>query len=126
MNRIFGRASQPVLALIIRIADLSSAEVDQVTKAWKQVSAVDRALAWARLTGATTEQERYWIPAAASRPSAAPDGLGVLRRRERRHGGRGCRHPNRSSLRNPDCPANGGYARTGPTARRPHGRVRQT
>jgi hypothetical protein len=37
-----------------------------VTNAWKQVSALDRARAWARLTRATTEQERYRILAAAS------------------------------------------------------------
>lgn len=66
MNQIFGRDSQRVLALIIRIADLSPADVDQVANAWKQVSALDRARAWARLTRATTEQERYWILAAAS------------------------------------------------------------
>ena len=82
MNRIFGRDSQPVLALIIRIADLSPTEADQVTKAWKQVSGTaDRAMAWARLTGAATEQERYWIPAAAS--LARREALAAARRLRR-------------------------------------------
>jgi hypothetical protein len=66
MNQIFGRGSRRVLALVARIADLSPAEVDQVTNAWKQASPQDRARAWARLTRATTEQERYRILAAAS------------------------------------------------------------
>lgn len=66
MNQILGWDSERVLALIARIADLSPAEVDQVTNAWKQVSAPDRARAWARLTRATTERERRWILAAAS------------------------------------------------------------
>ena len=66
MNQIFGQGNRRVLALIARIADLSSAEVDQVTSAWKQACPQDRARAWARLTRATTEQERYRIQAAAS------------------------------------------------------------
>lgn len=66
MNQIFGRDSRRVLALITRIADLSPAEVDQVTSAWKQASPQDRARALARLTRATTERERYRILAAAS------------------------------------------------------------
>ena len=66
MNQIFGWQSERVLALITRIADLSPAEVDQVTNAWKQVSALDRARAWAQLTRATTEQEQYQLLAAAS------------------------------------------------------------
>lgn len=37
-----------------------------MTNAWKQASPPDRARAWARLTRATTEQERYRILAAAS------------------------------------------------------------
>jgi hypothetical protein len=81
MNRIFGRESQRVLALIIRIADLSPAEVDQVTNVWKQVSALDRAMAWARLTRVTTEQERYWILAAAS--LARREALAAARRLHR-------------------------------------------
>jgi hypothetical protein len=81
MNQIFGRDSQRVLALIIRIADLSPAEVDQVTNAWKQISALDRARAWARLTRATTEQERYWILAAAS--LARREALAAARRLRR-------------------------------------------
>jgi hypothetical protein len=66
MYQIFGRDSRRVLALITRIADLSPAEVDEVTNAWKQASPPDRARAWARLTRATTEQERHRILAAAS------------------------------------------------------------
>jgi hypothetical protein len=81
MNQIFGRDSQRVLALITRIADLSPAEVEQVTNAWKQVSALDRARAWARLTRATTEQERYRILAAAS--LARREALAAARRLRR-------------------------------------------
>ncbi len=81
MKQLFGRDSQRVLALIIRIADLSPAEVDQVTNAWKQVSALDRARAWARLTRATTEQERYRILAAAS--LARREALAAARRLRR-------------------------------------------
>ena len=66
INQVFGRGSRHVLALIARIADLSPAEVDQVTNAWKQASPQDRARALARLTRAATEQERYRILAAAS------------------------------------------------------------
>ena len=66
MNDIFARDSDRVLTLIAGIADLSPAEADQVTEAWKQASPLDRARAWARLTRATTEQERYQILAAAS------------------------------------------------------------
>jgi hypothetical protein len=66
MNPIFGQNGQPVLALIVGIADLSAEDVDQVTDAWKQVRPFDRAAAWARLVQTTTEQERYQILAAAS------------------------------------------------------------
>ena len=66
MYQVFGRGSRRLLALMARLADLSPAEVDQVTNAWKQASPQDRARAWARLTRATTEQERYRILAAAS------------------------------------------------------------
>ena len=66
MNEIFGRNSQSVLALIARIANLSPEEVDQVANAWKEASPPDRARAWARLTRATTEHERYRVLAAAS------------------------------------------------------------
>ena len=81
MNQIFGRESQRVLALILRIADLSPAEVDQVTNAWKQVSALDRARAWTQLTRATTEQERYRILVAAS--VARKEALAAARRLRR-------------------------------------------
>jgi hypothetical protein len=66
MNAIFAWDNDQVLTLITRIADLSPAEADRVTKAWKQASPLDRARAWARLTRATTEQERYRILEAAS------------------------------------------------------------
>jgi hypothetical protein len=66
MNQVFGRDSQRVLTLITRIADLSPADVDRVTSAWKQASIPDRARAWARLARATTEQERSRILVAAS------------------------------------------------------------
>jgi hypothetical protein len=66
MNDIFARDSDRVLTLITGIADLSPAEADRVTEAWKQASPLDRARAWARLTRATTGQERYRIQAAAS------------------------------------------------------------
>jgi hypothetical protein len=65
-DQIFGRDSQRVLALVARIADLSPEEVDQVTAAWKEASPADRARAWATLTRATTEQQRYRVLAAAS------------------------------------------------------------
>jgi len=66
MNPMFGQDGQRVLALITGIPDLTAAEVDQVTDAWKQVCPSDRAKAWARLVQTTTEQERYQILAAAS------------------------------------------------------------
>jgi hypothetical protein len=81
MNQIFGRDSQRVLALVAGIADLSPAEVDQVTKAWKQVSALGRARAWARLTRATTERERHGMLAAAS--LARREALAAARRLRR-------------------------------------------
>jgi hypothetical protein len=66
MNPMFGQDGQRVLALISGIADLTAAEVDQVTDAWKQVCPADRARAWIRVVQTTTEQERYQILAAAS------------------------------------------------------------
>jgi hypothetical protein len=66
MNPMFGQDGQRVLTLITGIADLSAAEVDQVTDAWKHVCPADRAKAWTRLVQTTTEQERYQILAAAS------------------------------------------------------------
>ena len=65
MNPLFGRDGQDVLVLIARIANLSAAEVDQVTMAWKQASGQQRAAAWAALVRASTEQERDQILAAA-------------------------------------------------------------
>ena len=66
MNPLFGHDGQRVLTLITGIGDLTAAEVDQVTDAWKQISPSDRAAAWAHLVRTTTEQERYQILLAAS------------------------------------------------------------
>ena len=66
IQSIFGRNGQRVLALLAGIADLSAEQADQVTTAWKQERIPDRATAWARLIGTTTEQERHGILAAAS------------------------------------------------------------
>jgi hypothetical protein len=63
---IFGSNGHRVLALITGIPVLSADQVDQVTGTWKQGSPDDRASAWARLNGTTTEEERYEILAAAS------------------------------------------------------------
>jgi len=63
---IFGPNGQRVLALITGIPVLSADQVDQVTGAWKRGNPQDRASAWAQLNGATTEDERYEILAAAS------------------------------------------------------------
>jgi hypothetical protein len=63
---IFGPNGQRVLALITGIPALSADQVDQVSGTWKLASADDRASAWAKLNGTTTEDERYEILAAAS------------------------------------------------------------
>jgi hypothetical protein len=66
MKPIFGPQTQRLLAFVADLRDLSPAEVDRVTNAWKQVRGLDRAEAWAQLQRVTTEQERYPILAAAS------------------------------------------------------------
>jgi hypothetical protein len=66
MEHIFGRDHYRVIALVARIADLSAEEAGQVTSAWKQTSAADRARAWAGMVRSATEPERYQILAAAS------------------------------------------------------------
>jgi len=63
---MFGPNGQQVLVLIACIPGLSADQVDQVTVAWKQGSPDSRARAWAHLSRATGEDERYGILAAAS------------------------------------------------------------
>jgi hypothetical protein len=66
MMSMFGPNGQQVLVLIASIPGLSADQVDQVTVAWKQGSPDGRARAWAHLSRATAEDERYGILAAAS------------------------------------------------------------
>jgi hypothetical protein len=66
MKPIFGPQTQRLLAFLADLRDLSPAEVDRVTSAWKQVRRLDRAEAWAQLQRVTTLNERYPILAAAS------------------------------------------------------------
>jgi hypothetical protein len=66
MKHIFGPQTQRLLAFVADLRDLSPAEVDRVTSAWKQVRGLDRAEAWAQLQRVTTQHERYPILAAAS------------------------------------------------------------
>jgi hypothetical protein len=66
MKPIFGPQTQRLLAFVADLRDLSPAEVDRVTNAWKQVRGLDRAEAWAQLQRVTTEHERFPILAAAS------------------------------------------------------------
>jgi hypothetical protein len=66
MTSMFGPNGQQVLVLIACIPGLSAGQVDQVTIAWKQGSPDSRARAWAHLSRATGEDERYGILAAAS------------------------------------------------------------
>src|SRR5258707_2502782 len=66
MKDVFGRRTRQVLDFLARLRDLSPAEIDLVTSAWKQASDLDRAEAWARLHTITTESERREILAAAS------------------------------------------------------------
>jgi hypothetical protein len=66
MISMFGPNGQQVLLLIACIPGLSADQVDQVTVAWKQGSPDGRARAWAHLSRATGEDERYGILAAAS------------------------------------------------------------
>src|SRR5258708_6439655 len=66
MKDVFGRRTRQVLDFLARLRDLSPAEIDLVTSAWKQASDLDRAEAWARLYTITTPGERQVILAAAS------------------------------------------------------------
>jgi hypothetical protein len=66
MMSMFGPNGQRVLLLIACIPGLSADQVDQVTDAWKRGSPDARARAWAHLSRATDEDERYGILAAAS------------------------------------------------------------
>jgi hypothetical protein len=66
MKRIFGPQTQRLLTFLTDLRDLSPAEVDRVTSAWKQVRGLDRAEAWAHIQRVTTQHERYPILAAAS------------------------------------------------------------
>jgi hypothetical protein len=66
MREVFGGRTRQVLDFLARLRDLSPAEIDLVTSAWKQASGLDRAEAWARLLTITTPGERYPILAAAS------------------------------------------------------------
>jgi hypothetical protein len=63
---IFGPQTERLQDFLADLRDLSPAEVDQVTSAWKQVRGLDRAEAWAKLQRATTSSERYPIMTAAS------------------------------------------------------------
>jgi hypothetical protein len=66
MKPMFGPQTQRLLALLADLRDLSPAEVDRVTSAWKQVRDLDRAEAWVQLQRVTTQNERYSILAAAA------------------------------------------------------------
>jgi hypothetical protein len=66
VKEIFGGHTRQVLDFLARLRDISPAEIDQVTNAWKQASDLDRAEAWARLHNVTTAKERHPILAAAS------------------------------------------------------------
>ena len=66
MMSMFGPNGQRVLLLIACIPGLSADQVDQVTAVWKQGSPDGRARAWAHMSRATSEDERYGILAAAS------------------------------------------------------------
>ena len=81
MMSMFGPNGQRVLALIACIPGLSADQVDQVTVAWKRGSPDGRARAWAHLSRATDEDERYGILAAAS--LARREALETARRVER-------------------------------------------
>jgi thioesterase domain-containing protein len=78
MKSIFGPQTQRLLAFLADLRDLSPAEVDRVTSAWKQIRGLDRAEAWAQLQRVTTQNERYPILAAAS--TARRTAMDVARR----------------------------------------------
>jgi hypothetical protein len=81
MMSMFGPNGQRVLALIACIPGLSADQVDQVTAAWKRGSSDSRARAWAHISQATDEDERYGILAAAS--LARREALEAARRAQR-------------------------------------------
>jgi len=66
MKAIFGPHTRRLLTFLNDLRDLSPAEIDLATSAWKQVRGLDRAEAWAQLHRVTTQNERYPILAAAS------------------------------------------------------------
>jgi hypothetical protein len=66
MKPIFGPQTQRLLAFLADLRDLSPGEVDRVASAWKQVTGLDRAEAWAQLQRVTTQSERFPILAAAT------------------------------------------------------------
>jgi hypothetical protein len=81
MKHIFGPQTQRLQAFLADLRDLSPAEVDRVSGAWKQARDLDRAEAWAQLQRVTTQNERYPILAAASaaRRAAMDTARGLLR-----------------------------------------------
>jgi hypothetical protein len=66
MKPIFGPQTQRLRDFLADLRDLSPAEIDRVTNAWKEVGRLDRAEAWAQLQRATTQNERYPVMIAAS------------------------------------------------------------
>jgi hypothetical protein len=66
MKPLFGPQTQRLQDFLADLRDLSPAEVDRVTSAWKQVRGLDRAEAWAQLQRVTTQNERHPILIAAS------------------------------------------------------------
>jgi hypothetical protein len=66
MRAIFGPHTEQVLALLTDLWRLSPAEINKVTRAWKEASDLDRAEALAQLNRAASRDERHQILAAAS------------------------------------------------------------
>jgi hypothetical protein len=81
MTSMFGPNGHQVLALIASIQRLSAEQVDEVTSAWRQTSPRVRNQAWAHLSRAADENERYGILAAAS--VARREALEAARRMQR-------------------------------------------
>ncbi len=96
MKEVFGCRTRQVLDFLARLRDLSPAEIDLVTSAWKQASDLDRAEAWARLH--TSGRLSRTPGGHGDHPHAAAAGLGILGRRVGR--GRGDRRgrPDRQFL----------------------------
>jgi hypothetical protein len=67
------------LQFLIRLRNLSPAQIDAVASSWNHVSALDRALAWAHLAAAAKEQYPVMAAASAAR-RAAMDTASVLGR----------------------------------------------